>query len=118
MAKLESGHRKAPAHMCAGEPIFSQAEAAKMLNVSRRSVQSARIVREHGTPELVAAGGDPVYILRQLLIDNRMARRKLTHLEIFALTIKAWNHFRMRQKISSLTWRPHGKTPEPFPKAE
>lgn len=32
----------------------SESEAAKMLNVSRSSVQRARKVREHGSPELVA----------------------------------------------------------------
>lgn len=35
-------------------PAISQADAAKMLNVSERSVQRAQFVREHGTPEEVA----------------------------------------------------------------
>jgi hypothetical protein len=33
--------------------IPTQAEAAKLLNISERSVQTARIVREQGAPELV-----------------------------------------------------------------
>lgn len=33
----------------------SQAEAAKLLNVSRPSVQRARVVLSEGTPELIAA---------------------------------------------------------------
>ena len=33
----------------------SQTEAADLLNVSRRSVQLARTVTEHGLPELIAA---------------------------------------------------------------
>jgi hypothetical protein len=44
-------HMKEGAQICAP----SQEEAAKRMNVSRRSVQNARFVHEHGIPELQAA---------------------------------------------------------------
>lgn len=50
LATLERGANQ-HAQICAP----SQTEAAELLNVGRRSVQSARTVQEHGTPELVAA---------------------------------------------------------------
>jgi hypothetical protein len=39
------------AQVCA----VSQTQAAKLMNVSRRSVQHARVVLDRGTPELIAA---------------------------------------------------------------
>ena len=33
----------------------TQADAAEQLNVGKRSVESARLVRDHGSPELIAA---------------------------------------------------------------
>jgi hypothetical protein len=44
-------HEKEDAQFCAS----SQGQAAKKLNVSRRSVQKARVVRSKGVPELIAA---------------------------------------------------------------
>lgn len=38
-----------------GVTAISQDEAAKLLNVGKRSVQSADAVQDHGTPELIAA---------------------------------------------------------------
>jgi len=63
LANLRDGQRKQTVKS-ANLPIteaaqiyapVSQTEAAKMLNVSRRSVQTARKVREDGAPELVKA---------------------------------------------------------------
>lgn len=51
IADLEKGRR--PIGKFAHVP--TQREAAKLLNVSPRSVKSARVVREHGTPELIEA---------------------------------------------------------------
>jgi len=51
LATLKDGQRKSAAQICAP----SQQEAAKLLNVSRRSVQHARKVLDEGTPELIAA---------------------------------------------------------------
>ena len=57
LATLKDGVRedRQGAQICAGK---SQPEAAAMLNVGRRSVQSARVVLEHGTPELAKAVDD------------------------------------------------------------
>lgn len=51
LATLLHGQKKADAQNCAS----SQAEAAKLLNVSRRSVQHAAVVQEKAVPELVEA---------------------------------------------------------------
>jgi hypothetical protein len=37
------------------DPVMTQAAAAAALNVSKRSVQSARVVLAHGDPELIKA---------------------------------------------------------------
>jgi hypothetical protein len=50
VANLEHGQKKEDAQICAS----SQQDAAILLNVSRRSVQHAAPVREHGEPELNA----------------------------------------------------------------
>jgi hypothetical protein len=54
LATLQNGHNQ---HSHEGAPIgaASQLEAAEMLNVSRRSVQRARDVVDHGAPELQQA---------------------------------------------------------------
>jgi len=55
IANLQDGQRKdfaEAAQICA--PL-SQSDAADMLNVSRRSVQSAHKVQEDGIPELIEA---------------------------------------------------------------
>lgn len=58
---------------------------------------------------------DSVFLLRRRLIDNRGARDKLAQHVIAALAIKAWNAYRRGQPMQALSWRPGGKTPEPFP---
>lgn len=64
LANLKSGQRAdQAAQICAGvdsgsealPPVVTQTQAADLLGVSRRSVQHARVVIEHGAPELVAA---------------------------------------------------------------
>lgn len=61
---------------------------------------------------------DPVYLLRRRLIDNRGNRDKLGQHVIAALAIKAWNAYRAGRPMSTLSWRPGGKTPEAFPVPE
>lgn len=59
IARLPRGLRadRVDAQICAST---SHAEAAALLNVSRRGVQNAAVVRDHGVPELQAlvARGD------------------------------------------------------------
>jgi ParB-like chromosome segregation protein Spo0J len=66
LATLSHGQKKADAQICAS----SQAEAAELLNVSRRSVQHAAVVQEKAAPELVEAvdrGDIPVSTAAQLV---------------------------------------------------
>lgn len=51
IATLREGRPSKTAQTCA----VSQDEAAKKLNVSRRTIQKARVVLEKGVPELQAA---------------------------------------------------------------
>src|SRR5262249_24466371 len=52
IAKLEHGQRKSESPI--GDSVTQQ-EAADLLNVGKRSVERAREVLEHGTPELIEA---------------------------------------------------------------
>jgi ribosomal protein S20 len=51
-----SGPPEAQMRKCADlDPAMTQAAAAAALNISKRSVQSARVVLDHGDPELIKA---------------------------------------------------------------
>lgn len=54
-AKLATLPKGANQHSPIGESSKTQAEAAEMLNVGKRSVERARIVLDEGTPELIEA---------------------------------------------------------------
>lgn len=45
---------------------------------------------------------DPVYVLRERLIQNSVSKAKLTKAHLFALCIRAWNHARSGNKINHL----------------
>lgn len=51
LATLAHGQKKADAPIGAS----TQADAAELLNVSRRAVQRAAVVQDEGAPELIAA---------------------------------------------------------------
>src|SRR5262249_54845849 len=53
LATLQDGQRKSASPI--GEGALSQAEAADLLNVAKRSVERAREVLDQGAPELVQA---------------------------------------------------------------
>lgn len=62
--------------------------------------------------------GDPIYALRRWLerhssLDQR-GTRELTPM-MGALMIKAFNAYRHGEQVETLTWRPSGRTPEPYP---
>ena len=46
--------------------------------------------------------GDPVYVLRERLMDNAMSKSKLRRNHLMALVVKAWNHKRSGAKIKIL----------------
>lgn len=59
--------------------------------------------------------GDPVYVLRERLMQNNIAKAKLGKFYLMAIVIKAWNYRRDRKNIRFLRWREEGDNPEPFP---
>jgi hypothetical protein len=69
ISNLRDGQNKSAAEINA--PV-TQPEAAKMLNVSRESVQCARVVLEHGIPELIKAVGEgKMSVTRVSYVDMR-----------------------------------------------
>lgn len=56
--------------------------------------------------------GDPVYILRQRLIDNNASAKKIDRTTLMALWIKAWNAARTGKVIQRLLWN---QSAEDFP---
>lgn len=64
---------------------------------------------------------DPIYTLRERLIKERGADRKLARMTIMVFTIKAWNAFRKGEPVQRLKWKQggeDGRGQEPFPKIE
>lgn len=59
--------------------------------------------------------GDPVYVLRERILQNSLAKAKLSCDYLMAIIIKAWNHKRAGNNIRSLRYREEGENPEAFP---
>lgn len=59
--------------------------------------------------------GQPIYVLRERLMRNCLAKAKISTPYIMALTIKAWNAEFYGKKIACLRFRESGDTPEDFP---
>jgi hypothetical protein len=59
--------------------------------------------------------GDPVHLLRERLIQNKLSKAKLPRRYVMALFIKAWNARRDNQSLKYLRYRTSGDKPEPFP---
>lgn len=59
----------------------------------------------------------PVFILRERLVTNTMAKGKLRPEYIAALCIKAWNHLRAGTKVKYLRWHEEGRFAGDFPLA-
>lgn len=62
--------------------------------------------------------GDPIYILRERLLQNSLAKAKLSPTYMAALFIKAWNYTRAGRQLRQLRYRECGISPEPFPVVE
>lgn len=58
---------------------------------------------------------DPVYLLRERLRSNALAKAKLSDAYIAALIVKAWNAKRERIVLRNLRYIEEGKKPESFP---
>lgn len=60
--------------------------------------------------------GDPVLLLRNRLIQERMSKNKLERAEKVALLIKAYNAWRAGAIVKNLRWRAVGPAAEAFPR--
>ena len=114
LATLSHGQKKADAQICAS----SQAEAAELLNVSRRSVQHAAVVQEKAAPELVEAvdrGDIPVSTAAELVNLPKARQREIaTAPGKSAARLAAKSARRMRTAKAS---RAHDtRQPDPTPK--
>jgi len=58
---------------------------------------------------------DAVYLLRERILADRLAKEKLSKVYVMALVIKAWNFRRQGKSIKTLQFRETGDTPESFP---
>jgi hypothetical protein len=58
---------------------------------------------------------DPVYLLRNILLEERKSNRQLGNRERAAYIIKAWNNWLEGRSMKQLSWRGVGPTAEPFP---
>lgn len=57
----------------------------------------------------------PIYQLRKRLLADANAKARLRKLEVLALFIKSWNHFRDGNEIGYLKFVSGGQNPEAFP---
>jgi hypothetical protein len=65
------------------------------------------------------AKGDPVYELRKAIGKTQggsMGSRSAIYLT--AITVKAWNAYRQGKQVTSISYRPGGANPDPFPEPE
>lgn len=58
--------------------------------------------------------GNAIFVLRERLVANMAGKAKLPQTYVLAITIKAWNHWRVGTPIKYLRWRTEGKS-EQFP---
>jgi hypothetical protein len=61
------------------------------------------------------AENDPIRRVREVFLQNAMARAKFPSTHMFALLIKAWNAYRQGRSMKALRWRAGGANPEEFP---
>ena len=47
---------------------------------------------------------NPIYILRQKLINDMAAKKKFSDLDKMAWTFIAWNHWRANTKLTKIQW--------------
>ncbi len=59
---------------------------------------------------------NPIYLLRERMLDPRTKKLKTRSLETFALLIKTWNNIRAGHQPKALRWRVDGDNPEEFPR--
>jgi hypothetical protein len=70
------------------------------------------LIAGHGLEE-----NSPVFVLRERLVSNSMAKGKLKPEYVAALCIRAWNHMRAGTTVKCLKFQESGKTAQAFPLA-
>jgi hypothetical protein len=61
---------------------------------------------------------NPISRLRQRLTENLAGKAKLPQQEVAAITIKAWNSYRLGKSVTQLRWTTGGDAPEAFPQVK
>jgi len=61
------------------------------------------------------AEDDPLFLLRERMKSDRLAKTKLSNIEKLALVYKTWNAIRTGKRTRTLAWRSNGPTAEKFP---
>jgi hypothetical protein len=64
------------------------------------------------------AEDSPILRLREIMIREMSAPRRMARLRLQALTIKAWNAWRRGTPVLLLKWKTGGSKPETFPRPE
>ncbi len=59
--------------------------------------------------------GDPILTLRNDLVRDLAASRKMPSRRRSAIAIRAWNAYRSGEKLTKLQWSPGGARPDPYP---
>lgn len=59
--------------------------------------------------------GHPIYTLREVLVKDAAATKRLTKTFVHAYAVKAWNAYRLGEDLKLLRWRAGGSRPESFP---
>lgn len=70
------------------------------------------LIAGHGLEE-----DSPVFVLRERLVSNSMAKGKVKPEYLAALCIRAWNHMRAGTTVKCLKFQESGKTAQAFPLA-
>lgn len=82
---------------------------------SRLDIEQADVFIRQLISGLGLEEGEAVYVLRERLMKNSLAKAKLSQHYIMALIIKAWNSRRAGKAIRNLRYRETGDAAETFP---
>lgn len=104
---------------CRAAKVIAPALAAACHYIfSRKNSKEADWFFEHLTTGTVLKSGSPILALRERLLEDKAATRKLLTVEKFALVIFAWNAQRVNTPIKRLFWKRGEGKKQPFPEAK
>lgn len=102
---LSDNKRLLPFSVLAGcHYLFSQKDSALADRVVEQIIKGSNLQE-----------GEPMYLLRERLVQNSLAKAKLSPTYMAALFVKAWNHTRDGTKIRQLRYTEEGDRTEDFP---